>query len=898
MKRLSTLDVTSGDQLKVKRRTIIQTRKALNQQNESDDEEVEILAVHHVTIKELDEEEPFEEEVHDAPAALEDGGQATVDELKELNLGTNEHPTPIFVSALLNPSKEESYHQLLLEYKDVFAWTYKEMQGLDPKVAVHHLAVKPGTRPIKQTQRRLRPELLSQIEAEVDKLIAIGFIKEVKYPTWITNIVPVKKKITGQIRICVDFRDLNEACPKDDFPLPIIELMVDATTGHEALSFMDGSSGYNQIRMSLEDEELTAFHTPKGIYCYKVMPFGLKNAGATYQCAMQKIFGDMLHKNVECYVDDLVIKSKRREDHLKDLRTVFNRLWKYQLKMNPLKCAFGVTSGKFLGFIVKHRRIEVDQTKIKAIRDMPEPRNLHELKSLQGRLAFIRRFISNLAGRCQPFSRLMKKDVPFVWDEACHNAFESMKKYLSSSPLLGAPIPGKQLKLYIAAQERSIGALLAQENELHKEQALYHLSRTLTGPELNYTPIEKTCLALVFAIQKLRHYMQAFTVHLIARADLAVKGQAVADFLADHPFPADWEISDDLPDKQVFFADVSPAWTMFFDGSARKDVAGAGVVFVSPERHVLPYSFSLSELCLNNVAEYQALMMGLQMAVEMKISSLEVYGDSMLVINQLLTHYEVRKDDLIPYHQLATQLLESFDFVTLEHVSRKDNQMADALANLAATLALTKEEAINLPVCQRWVVPLTLRTSQEGVNYLGVFLRCLDEEDAFKAMEEAHSGICGAHQSGPKLHFQIKRMSYYWPTMVKDCMDYVKKCQACQFHANFIHQPLEPLHPTITSWPFDAWGLDVVGPIAPKSSDGHSYIFAATDYFSKWAEAVPLKGVKKENVVSFIKVNIINRYGVPRYIITDNGKPFSNRLMDNCVKTLVSNNATLQCTMH
>ncbi|XP_020410515.1 uncharacterized protein LOC109946596 [Prunus persica] len=466
MKRLSTLDVTSSDQLKVKRRTIIQTRKALNQQNESDDKEVEILVVLHVMIEELDEEEPFEDEVYDAPAALEDGGQATVDELKELNLGTNEDPRPIFVSALLNPSKEESYHQLLLEYKDVFAWTYKEMPGLDPKVAVHQLVVKPGTHPIKQTQRRFRPELLSQIEAEVDKLIAAEFIREVKYSMWIANIVPVKKKITGQIRICVDFRDLNEAFPKDDFPLPIIELMVDATIGHEALSFMDGSSGSNQIRMSPEDEILIAFRTPKGIYCYKVMPFGLKNAGATYQRAMQKIFGDMLHKNVECYIDDLVIKSKKEEDHLKDLRTVFNGLRKYQLKMNPLKCAFGVTSG-----------------------------------------------------RCQPFNRLMKKDVPFVWDEACHNAFESIKKYLSSSPLLGAPIPGKQLKLYIAVQERLIGALLAQENESHKEQALYYLSRTLTGPELNYTPIEKTCLALVFAIQKLRHYMQAFTVHLIARAD-------------------------------------------------------------------------------------------------------------------------------------------------------------------------------------------------------------------------------------------------------------------------------------------------------------------------------------------------------------------------------------------
>ncbi|CAL8153332.1 unnamed protein product [Prunus armeniaca] len=211
MKRHSTLDVTLGDQLKVKQRTIIQTRKNLSQQNESDDEEAEILAVHHVTIKELDEEEPFEDEVHDAPVALKDGGQVTVDELKELNLGTNEDPRPIFVSVLLNLSKKESYHQLLLEYKDVFAWTYKEMPGLDPKVAIHHLAVKPGTHSIKQTQHHFCLELLNQIEVEVDKLITAGFIREVKYPTWIANIIPVKKQITGKIRIFVGFRDLNEA---------------------------------------------------------------------------------------------------------------------------------------------------------------------------------------------------------------------------------------------------------------------------------------------------------------------------------------------------------------------------------------------------------------------------------------------------------------------------------------------------------------------------------------------------------------------------------------------------------------------------------------------------------------------------------------------------------------
>ena len=150
--------------------------------------------------------------------------------------------------------------------------------------------------------------------------------------------------------------------------------------------------------------ELTAFRTLKGIYCYKVMPFGLKNADATYQRAMQKIFDNVLHKYVECYVNDLVVKTKRREDHLVDLRFVFNHLRKYQLKMNPRKCTFGMTSGKFLGFIVRHRGIEIDQSKIEAIQKMPKPKNLRKLRGLQGKLAYIRRFISNLAGRCQPFN--------------------------------------------------------------------------------------------------------------------------------------------------------------------------------------------------------------------------------------------------------------------------------------------------------------------------------------------------------------------------------------------------------------------------------------------------------------------------------------------------------------
>ncbi|KAL0427728.1 UNVERIFIED_CONTAM: hypothetical protein Slati_2947600 [Sesamum latifolium] len=395
------------------------------------------------------------------------------------------------------------------------------------------------------------------------------------------TIVPVRKK-DRQIRVCVDFRDLNNACRKDDFPLPIAELMIDATTGHVALSFMDGSSGYNQIRMALADEELTAFRTPK------------------------------------------VVKSKKRGDHLYDLRKVFESLRRYQLKMNPSKCAFGVTSEKFLRFIVRQQGIEIEQAKINAILRMPEPRNIHELKSLQGKLAYLRRFISNLAGRCQPFSRLMKKDVPFEWDEACDKVFKSIKSYLMKPPVLVAPV--RPLILYVVAQERSVGILLAQKNDEGKDNALYYLSRTMTPNELKYSPIEKLYLALIFAIQKLKHYFQSHSIHLVSKANplkyvmtkpvlsdrlarwylqlhqfeityvpqKAIKGQVLPDFLADHPMPAEWELSNDLPDENVIVIEITPPWKMYFDGASHKEGAGAGVVFVTSEGEVLPYSFTLT----------------------------------------------------------------------------------------------------------------------------------------------------------------------------------------------------------------------------------------------------------------------------------------------------------------
>jgi hypothetical protein len=249
----------------------------------------------------------------------------------------------------------------------------------------------------------------------------------------------VKKK-NGQIWYCVDFRNLNKACPKDEFPLPNMDLLIDSAAGHAIFSFMDGFSGYNQIFMSLKDAEKNAFCTPVGNFYYTVMPFRLKNAGATYQRTMTAMFHDMMHCEIEDYVDDIVVKSKTRGDHFGILKKVFERCRLYKLKMNPLKCAFGVSASKFLGFLVHQRGIDVDPARASVITTMKLPTTHKELKSFLGKLSYIRRFIPGLAAVTSTFASLLKKGVPFHWSTECQQAFEKVQDIMTKLPTVCAPI--------------------------------------------------------------------------------------------------------------------------------------------------------------------------------------------------------------------------------------------------------------------------------------------------------------------------------------------------------------------------------------------------------------------------------------------------------------------------
>ena len=224
--------------------------------------------------------------------------------------------------------------------------------------------------------------------------------------------------------------DLNRACPKDSYPLPWIDALVNSTTRHQLLSFMDAFFGYNHIKLNEVDQEKTSFVTSQGLFCYKVMPFGLKNTGVTYQRLMNRVFAHQIGRNVQVYMDNILVKIIREDNQLNDLQETFNTFWSYNMKLNPNKCVFGVIARKFLGFMVSQKDIEVNPKKIQAIMGLALPKMVKEVQSLNGKVAALNRFVSRAMDKCLPFFCTLKK--PFEWTTKCQHVFEDLKTYLSS----------------------------------------------------------------------------------------------------------------------------------------------------------------------------------------------------------------------------------------------------------------------------------------------------------------------------------------------------------------------------------------------------------------------------------------------------------------------------------
>uniref|UniRef100_A0A2N9FCC3 Integrase catalytic domain-containing protein n=1 Tax=Fagus sylvatica TaxID=28930 RepID=A0A2N9FCC3_FAGSY len=813
------------------------------------------------------------------------------EELEVINLSDDPDITkPISISKSLSAKERKCLIDLLHEYKDVFAWDYHEMPGIDPGLVAHSLNVEPGTRPVVQPMRTFHTEVEAQITQEVKKLLAAGFIKPIQHPRWLSNIVPVKKK-NGQIRCCVDFRNLNKACPKDEFPLPNMDLLIDSAAGHAMFSFMDGFSGYNQIRMSTRDAEKTAFRTPIGNFYYTVMPFGLKNAGATYQRTMTAMFHDMVHKEIEDYVDDIVVKSKKREDHLRVLRKVFDRCRLYKLKMNPLKCAFGVSAGKFLGFLEIHGPGQASSS---------------------------------------IFMPLMKKGVPFVWSTACQQAFEKIQLIMTKLPTVCAPVPGRPLRLYLASntiKSQAIADLLAQfpgeDSSSISHEVPGEIGEALSNNafKLDYeaAPTTPQNMKLPRSLDKASAHdwglgNKASAGHL-GRPRTLGENPSFADALATLGSQVSFEgskvditidkrsmpITDLLKEKFKEQNLDAEDWRTPIRAShvtrRRKQTCQSAQRLT--RRCGRPESCSKTDLCTDRLpgGVLTARCVSLQEAAE------EMPGG---VLARCVSLQEAAKK-LSEVHERCCELRDGEQCSSCQHQHESDQVYATFVSSdwrtpfleylIENVLPQTSQAATRLK-------KLATRYFVEGgilfrKGFHGDPLRCLSLAESQIVMKEAHSGECGEHQGKKRLYQLLLTLGYYWPTMKKDTADFVKSCHTCQLQANLIHTHPTSLQNMATPWPFHTWGLDLIGPINP-SSGGCIWILVATEYFTKWVEAIPLRKATGAavaavaNTFSSIPQHIITRFGIPHKIISDNGTPFVNKNVKEVWSIIESSTADLR----
>uniref|UniRef100_A0A2N9ED79 Uncharacterized protein n=1 Tax=Fagus sylvatica TaxID=28930 RepID=A0A2N9ED79_FAGSY len=757
---------------------------------------------------------------------------------------------------------------------------------------------------LKQKRRVFAPERNNAIMEEVDKLLAANFIREVFYPDWLANVVMVKKS-TGKWRMCVDFTDLNRACPKDSFPGSQIDQLVllniaplwglppqglvsinccppplahtkrvphrgraqgpEPCGSHEdkALrgqapkrTILSSTPGYQsqgcykkRVWVLKEGPGLAPVRIPLTTYCplwQRKLPQGSEpgmlpkdsfplpridqlvdsTAGHKLLTFMDAFSERRSHISTTDEQDvprpnRPECRSLRRryagevqeeDGHLDDLRETFETLRKYQMKLNPSKCAFGVYSGKFLGFMVSQRGIEANPDKIKAILEMQPPKTTKEVQRLTGRVAALNRFMSRSTDKCLPFFKTLKK--AFVWTDECQQAFEGTQ-------------------------------------EMNKPDAagrLIQWSIELSEFDIDYRP------------------------------RTAIKAQFLADFIAE------FTLKDDEPTEDV---EQTSKWTVNIDDSSTKDAGRVGIVLKSPEGDTLKQAVQLQYPTTNNEAEYETLLVGLKMAKTLEATEIDVLSDSQLVVGQVNGDYEAKEGRMQQYLHLVQHQISQFREVRLSRIPREQNTEADQLAKSASSstvddkikivrqssLQATEINPVHTEVS--WMTPIVSYLLGGNATRQPTRSQTTKDEASY-VMREIHEGICGDHSGARALQRKIVRAGYYWPSMQADASKFVQRCDKCQRDTPTYYIHLRKcLVPMTTPWPFAQWGLDIMGPF-PIGRRQLKFLVVAIDYFTKWVEAEPLATITERNIQNFVWKAVVYRFGIPRVLVSDNGKQFDN----------------------
>ncbi|XP_072071890.1 uncharacterized protein [Arachis hypogaea] len=544
------------------------------------------------------------------------------------------------------------------------------------------------------------------------------------------------------------------------------------------------------------------------------MPVGLKNARATYQRLVNKIFQNLSGSKLEVYIDDMLAKTESGEQLVSDLNLIMNTLRKHQIRLNPTKCAFGMEAGKFLGFMITQRGVEANPEKCCAILEMTNPENLNDIQKLTGWLTALSRFLGASAQKAIPFFKLMKKGAPFNWEAKCEEAFQHFKRVLAEPPVLPTPQTGETLYLYLSITEEALAAALIRENERKEQEPIYFISKVLQDTETRYSRLEKLAFTLLTASRRLRQYFQAHPIAV--RTDQAVKqvlqkpdlaGRMLAWSIELSQFQIKFEPRYAIKAQAManFIAEMTPgnstseSWKLHVDGSSNVTSRGAGVILESQNGIIIKQSVRYKYPVSNNQAEYEALLAGLALSKEVGAKTLEINTDSLVVNSQINRDYQTRDPLLQQYLAKVNKLKEEFNHITIRHIPRERNARADLLSKLASTkpghgnksliqqvvktpsISTTANTHLTLSNQGSWTYPIlqylldgTLpedpkgekRTKREAANYTVVagqlykrrfsqpLLKCVEPGNTEYILREIHEGLCISYRFSSVEHPQ------------------------------------------------------------------------------------------------------------------------------------------------
>jgi hypothetical protein len=791
----------------------------------------------------------------------------------------------------LSSSEMSEITNLFHEYIDIFkveGGPHGSYSGVKHEIKTN------GHPPIRSRPYRYTPHIQAEIRKQVNEMLEQGIIKESTSPWCFPVCMVPKAGSPGSYRFAINFKKLNDICPRDNFPLPNINDALDSlgATKPKYFSTLDLASGYWQLSLTESSKPLTAFVTQDGLYEFQRMPFGLHNAPATFQRAMQEVLRGLNWKFVLCYLDDVIIFSNSFSEHLSHLKQVFDRFRQAGLKLQPKKCSFGQKEVKYLGHIVSEKGVATDPDKVKLVKEYPTPTKVSEVRSFLGFVGYYRKYVKDFCKIAEPLTNLTRKDVHFVWDERCINAFETLKQKLQEPPILAYPrFDGTEFILQTDASRVGLGFILAQ-NQDGKERVISYGGRALHAGEKNYTTTELEALAVVEGVKKYAPYLQHGVKFTVVTDHCALKWLFNKKQTNGHL--ARWAIK-----LQAYKFDV-----IHVRGRNNGNADALSRLNFDKLKPCVDCNHSISDSHDNDITNVWVQTELDKISQDVMSQSLNdnetnvhhVQNDSKPDVNvirnlryqqgkritkdndDVKNNENVKNKDVPDFPQeidiqkfkeaLLTDTFASSMLEFLEHDKLPDNTQKAKNLLLQADQYYVQEGLLY----HIWHTPAKRHLPERNVYQLYVPVTWVDT-----VLNHCHDHVLAAHFGFQRTYSKI-RQRYFWKGMYRDVDNWVRSCISCSQRKTHRHKVIAPLVTMKVPGAFERVSVDLLGPL-PTTTSGNRHVLCFTDHCTRWPILIPLKVTDSATIARAFFDHIICNHGCPQTLLSDRGTNFLSKIV-------------------